>query len=114
MPEATFVEALRATLEDEMRRDPSLMLIGEDIGRYGGIFGVTKGLLEKFGPQRVRSTPISESAIIGAALGAAMTGHPTGGRDHVRGLHRLRHGPDRQPGGQDALHVRGASSRCRW
>ncbi len=57
-----------------MRRDPSLMLIGEDIGRYGGIFGVTKGLLDKFGPQRVRSTPISESAIIGSALGAAMTG----------------------------------------
>ena len=57
-----------------MERDPSLMLIGEDIGRYGGIFGVTKGLLEEFGPRRVRSTPISESAIIGSALGAAMTG----------------------------------------
>jgi len=50
------------------------MLIGEDIGRYGSIFGVTKGLLEEFGPHRVRSTPISESAIIGSALGAAMTG----------------------------------------
>ena len=74
MPELTFVETLRATLEAEMRRDPSLMLIGEDIGRYGGIFGVTKGLLEQFGPKRVRSTPISESAIIGSALGAAMTG----------------------------------------
>ena len=74
VPEVTFVEALRATLEAEMQRDPSLMLIGEDIGRYGGIFGVTKGLLEKFGPQRIRSTPISESAIIGAALGAALTG----------------------------------------
>jgi len=62
------------TLKEEMQRDPSLMLIGEDIGRYGGIFGVTKGLLEEFGPHRVRSTPISESAIIGSALGAAMTG----------------------------------------
>jgi pyruvate/2-oxoglutarate/acetoin dehydrogenase E1 component len=60
-----------------MRCDPSLMLIVEDIGRYGGIFGVTKGLLDKFGPQRVRSTPISESAIIGSALGAAMTGTRT-------------------------------------
>ncbi len=77
MPEVTFVETLRATLEEEMRRDPSLMLIGEDIGRYGGIFGVTKGLLDKFGPQRVRNTPISESAIIGSALGAAMTGTRT-------------------------------------
>lgn len=74
MPEITFVESLRMTLKEEMERDPSLMLIGEDIGRYGGIFGVTKGLLEEFGPHRVRSTPISESAIIGSALGAAMTG----------------------------------------
>ena len=74
MPEITFVESLRMTLKEEMERDPSLMLIGEDIGRYGGIFGVTKGLLEKFGSRRVRSTPISESAIIGSALGAAMTG----------------------------------------
>jgi pyruvate/2-oxoglutarate/acetoin dehydrogenase E1 component len=74
MPPVTFVESLRRTLREEMERDPSLMLIGEDIGRYGGIFGVTKGLLEEFGPQRVRSTPISESAIIGSALGAAMTG----------------------------------------
>jgi len=74
MPEITFVESLRMTLKEEMQRDPSLMLIGEDIGRYGGIFGVTKGLLEEFGPHRVRSTPISESAIIGSALGAAMTG----------------------------------------
>jgi pyruvate/2-oxoglutarate/acetoin dehydrogenase E1 component len=74
MREITFVESLRMTLKEEMDRDPSLMLIGEDIGRYGGIFGVTKGLLEEFGPHRVRSTPISESAIIGSALGAAMTG----------------------------------------
>jgi pyruvate/2-oxoglutarate/acetoin dehydrogenase E1 component len=74
LPEITFVESLRMTLKEEMERDPSLMLIGEDIGRYGGIFGVTKGLLEEFGPHRVRSTPISESAIIGSALGAAMTG----------------------------------------
>jgi pyruvate/2-oxoglutarate/acetoin dehydrogenase E1 component len=74
MAEITFVEALKNTLKEEMERDPSLMLIGEDIGRYGGIFGVTKGLLEEFGCDRVRSTPISESAIIGSALGAAMTG----------------------------------------
>ena len=74
MPEVTYVESLRRTLREEMERDPSLTLIGEDIGRYGGIFGVTKGLLEEFGHHRVRSTPISESAIIGSALGAAMTG----------------------------------------
>jgi pyruvate/2-oxoglutarate/acetoin dehydrogenase E1 component len=74
MSEITFVDALRITIKEEMERDPSLLLIGEDIGRYGGIFGVTKGMLDEFGPQRVRSTPISESAIIGSALGAAMTG----------------------------------------
>jgi pyruvate/2-oxoglutarate/acetoin dehydrogenase E1 component len=74
MPKITFVESIRTTLREEMERDSSLMLIGEDIGRYGGIFGVTKGLLEEFGPNRVRATPISESAIIGSALGAAMTG----------------------------------------
>ncbi len=74
MREVTFVESLRMTLKEEMERDDSLMLIGEDIGRYGGIFGVTKGLQEEFGPHRVRSTPISESAIIGSALGAAITG----------------------------------------
>ena len=74
MSEVTFVESLRMTLKEEMEKDSTLMLIGEDIGRYGSIFGVTKGLLEEFGPHRVRSTPISESAIIGSALGAAMTG----------------------------------------
>lgn len=74
VPEITYAESLRMTLEEEMKRDHSLMLIGEDIGRWGNIFGVTRGLLEEFGPLRVRSTPISESAIVGAALGAAMTG----------------------------------------
>jgi acetoin:2,6-dichlorophenolindophenol oxidoreductase subunit beta len=74
MPEMTFMQSIRTTLKEEMERDASLMLIGEDIGRYGGIFGVTKGLLEEFGPHRVRSTPISESVVIGSALGAAMTG----------------------------------------
>lgn len=77
MPQVTFVESIRITLREEMQRDSSIMIIGEDIGRYGGIFGVTKGLLEEFGPYRVRSTPISESAIIGSALGAAMTGIKT-------------------------------------
>ncbi len=74
MPELTVVESIRMTLKEEMQRDNSLMLIGEDIGRLGGIFGATRGLLEEFGPKRVRDAPLSESAIIGSALGAAMTG----------------------------------------
>ena len=57
-----------------MRRDPSVVLIGEDVGAAGGVFKLTEGLFDEFGPTRVRDTPISEQAIVGAAMGAAMTG----------------------------------------
>src|ERR1700694_6193217 len=57
-----------------MRRDPRIFLIGEDIGIYGGAFGITKGMLEKFGEERIRDTPISEQAIAGCAIGAALSG----------------------------------------
>ncbi|MCD6432314.1 alpha-ketoacid dehydrogenase subunit beta [Candidatus Bathyarchaeota archaeon] len=75
MRKITYREALREALREEMRRDPTVFLLGEDIGRYwGGAFKVTEGLAEEFGDERVRDTPISESAIIGAAVGAAITG----------------------------------------
>jgi len=75
MKETTVREALREALREEMKRDRSVFLLGEDIGRYwGGAFGVTKGLAEEFGDERVRDTPISESAIIGVGVGAAITG----------------------------------------
>jgi len=75
MKEITYREALREALREEMLRDKSVFLLGEDIGRYwGGAFGVTKGLAEEFGDERVRDTPISESAIIGVGVGAAITG----------------------------------------
>ena len=74
MREITYVEAIREALRQEMYRDPNVFLIGEDLGIYGGAFGVTLGLLEEFGPERVRDTPISEGAIAGAAVGAALTG----------------------------------------
>lgn len=70
----TFTQALRDTLTAEMKRDPSIFLMGEDIGAYGGAFGVTRGLLDIFGPQRVRDTPISEQALTGIAIGAAAAG----------------------------------------
>jgi len=71
----SYREALREALREEMRRDPTVFLLGEDIGRYwGGAFKVTDGLAEEFGDERVRDTPISESAIIGTAVGAAITG----------------------------------------
>lgn len=74
MKETTFAEAIREALREEMRRDERVFLLGEDIGVYGGCFFVTQGLIDEFGERRVRDTPISETAIIGAAVGAAMTG----------------------------------------
>jgi pyruvate/2-oxoglutarate/acetoin dehydrogenase E1 component len=72
--EITYLDAVREALIQEMRRDPAVFLLGEDIGVYGGAFGVTRGMLEEFGPERVRDTPISEAAIAGAATGAALMG----------------------------------------
>lgn len=74
MREITFVNALNEALHEEMERDKNIILIGEDIGPYGGVFGVTKGLYNKYGFERVKQTPISEAAIIGAAVGSAITG----------------------------------------
>ena len=74
MPEITYREAIRDAMVEEMRRDDSVFLIGEDIGTYGGAFGVSAGMLAEFGPERIRETPISELAIVGAAAGAAMVG----------------------------------------
>ena len=70
----TYLEAIRQGLWEEMERDPSVFVMGEDIGAYGGAFKVTAGMLEKFGENRVIDTPISESAIVGAAIGAALMG----------------------------------------
>jgi len=68
------LEAVREAMVQEMRSDKEVFLIGEDIGTYGGAFGVSKGMLEEFGPERIRDTPISEAAIAGAATGAALMG----------------------------------------
>ena len=70
----TFREALRAAHRDALKRDDRVFLMGEDVGRYGGCYAVSLGLLEEFGPERIRDTPLSESAFVGAAIGAAMNG----------------------------------------
>ncbi|HEX9133776.1 MAG TPA: alpha-ketoacid dehydrogenase subunit beta, partial [Ktedonobacteraceae bacterium] len=70
----TYAAAIRQVLQEEMRKDPRIFLMGEDIGIYGGAFGVTRGLLEEFGEERVRDTPISEQVIAGCAIGAALSG----------------------------------------
>ncbi|PID76047.1 MAG: alpha-ketoacid dehydrogenase subunit beta [Deltaproteobacteria bacterium] len=74
MAQKTYMQALNDALREEMERDPDVLIFGEDVGQFGGCFGVTKGLYEQFGEKRVRDTPITESAILGAATGAAATG----------------------------------------
>jgi pyruvate dehydrogenase E1 component beta subunit len=70
----TFAEAIRAALSEEMEADERVFVLGEDIGVYGGAFGVTSGMLDRFGAERIRDTPIAEEAIVGAAVGAALCG----------------------------------------
>src|SRR5580700_1044775 len=74
MTELRYREALNAALGEELRRDERVVLLGEDIGVFGGAFKVTEGLLDEFGERRVRDTPISENTIVGMGVGAAMTG----------------------------------------
>src|SRR6516165_823361 len=70
----TYREAVREAIRQALRKDDRVLLMGEDVGRYGGCFAVTKGLLEEFGPKRIRDTPLSESAFVGAGIGAAIGG----------------------------------------
>jgi len=70
----TYREAMRQAIREALQRDPRVFLMGEDVGRYGGCFAVSKGLLEEFGPERIRDTPLSEAAFVGAGIGAAMGG----------------------------------------
>ena len=71
----TYAQALNEALLEEMERDPRVVLLGEDIGEFGGLYSVTRGLLERFGPARVMDTPTSEAGFVGAALGLALTGY---------------------------------------
>lgn len=72
--EITYLEAVREAMSQEMRQNDDVFILGEDIGLYGGAFGVTRGMFDEFGGERIRNTPISESAIAGCAVGAALTG----------------------------------------
>lgn len=74
MSETTYREAVRAAIRDALRRDPRVLLMGEDVGAYGGCYAVTKGLLEEFGEERIRDTPLSESGFVGVGIGAALGG----------------------------------------
>lgn len=74
MPELTYGDSIREALREELKRDPNVFLMGEEIGVFGGAYKVTRGLLDEFGPERIRDTPISEIAIVGAGIGAALAG----------------------------------------
>jgi pyruvate/2-oxoglutarate/acetoin dehydrogenase E1 component len=74
MSELSMSQALKAALDEEMRRDPNVIMLGEDVGKKGGAFGVSRGLMDQFGPERVIDTPISEAGFVGMAVGAAMRG----------------------------------------
>ena len=94
-----------------MERDPAVVLLGEDIGVYGGAFKATAGLLERFGWERVIDTPISETAIVGAAVGHELPRPAARGGDAVHRFHRLRVQPDDQLRGQVALPLGRARAR---
>jgi len=74
MPEITYRQAVRLGLMEALDTDPSVFLMGEDVGRYGGAYAVTAGFLERYGPERIRDTPISEASFVGAGIGAAVGG----------------------------------------
>ncbi len=105
MAELTYRDAVIRGIAQEMERDPDVVFLGEDVAKPGGVFKATVGLFEMFGPLRVRDTPISEQAILGAAMGAAMTGLKPIAEimfsDFYRGVLRLH----RQRIPQEPLHV---------
>ena len=70
----TYREAIKQAIREALKRDERVFLMGEDVGRYGGCYAVTKGLLQEFGEDRIRDTPLSEAAFVGAGIGAAMAG----------------------------------------
>lgn len=74
MPTVTLVQAINMALDEELRRDERVLILGEDVGRRGGVFLATEGLQQKYGPDRVMDTPLSEAAILGAAVGLAAHG----------------------------------------
>ena len=106
MRNITMREALIEAMMEEMERDESVILLGEDVGKAGGVFKTSVGLWERFGAERVIDTPISENGYTGAAVGAALTGMRPGGRDHVHRLNRADDGPHRQLSCQNPLHDR--------
>ena len=105
MPDTVMREAVARGLREALDRDDKTFLMGEDIGAYGGAYAVTRGFLEEYGSDRIKDTPISESVIVGAAIGAAMGGSRPIVEIMTINFSLLAMDPDRQSRRQAALHV---------
>jgi len=99
MASKTVIEAIREAMDEEMERDPSVFIIGEDVGIRGGVFLATDGLYKKYGEDRVIDSPLAESCIVGVASRRCRQWDAADCGDPVRGLHRARHEPDHRGGG---------------
>jgi len=109
MPELAIRDALREAIREEMRANERVIVLGEDVGAYGGSYSVTKGLLDEFGPERIIDTPISEQGFVGAGIGAAMAGLRPCVEIMTINFARIR--PDRQLRREDLLDVRRPGQR---
>ena len=103
--EITYRDAVREAIREALLADPRVFLMGEDVGRYGGCYAVTKGLLDEFGPERIRDTPLSESAFVGAGIGAALGGMRPIVEIMTVNFSLLGARPDRQQRGDDPPYV---------
>ena len=109
----SYREALNQAMSEEMERDESIFLMGEEVGHYQGAYKVSQGMLQKFGEKRVIDTPIAECGFVGVGIGAAMVGPAAHRRAHDVELLARRHRSDREQRGQDPPDVAAGSSRCR-
>ena len=114
MARITMREAISQALWEEMERDPKVFIMGEEVGVWGGTYAVTKGFYDHFGGERVRDTPIAEAAIIGAAIGAALTGTAPGRRADDDQLRLFGDGSYRQRSRQDCIICSPGRWCCRW
>jgi pyruvate dehydrogenase E1 component beta subunit len=106
MAQKSYRDAIREALREEMHRDERVLILGEEVGVWGGTYAVTRGLHQEFGDRRVKDTPIAESAIVGTAVGAAMGGLRPVCRSDDDQFYFGGDGPDRQQRSKNSLHVR--------
>ena len=109
----TLAKGLNVGLRKAMEDDPKVLVMGEDVGKLGGVFRITDGLQKDFGEDRVIDTPLAESGIVGTAIGLALRGYRPVVRDPVRRVRLPGVRPDRQPGRQDARPLAGQGQACR-